>query len=214
MELGSKHVMHGRATKLGLTPRVPRAAQPFIGTFQSSVVAGLNAAAAALSVVRMKNAHGFTLIELMIGIAILAIILGLGVPSFMNTIERNRITTATNDVVMAMQMARSEAIKRRAEVTVCRRDAAGSACENGTDWAGGWLVLVTAPGEVLRVWNPAAGQTITGPNTGLIYRATGMANAEHCLRLALNTNERFVHVRATGRAESTTARPLPPILCP
>lgn len=155
----------------------------------------------------MKNVHGFTLIELMIGIAILAIVLGLGVPSFMNTIERNRITTATNDLVMALQMARSEAIKRRTDVTVCRRNAAGNACDNGANWAGGWLV--TAPGEVLRVWSPSAGQTITGPNAGIMYRATGIADAAQCVTLTLSGNQRFVAVSATGRVTSGTG-----IVCP
>ena len=57
----------------------------------------------------MKHEIGFTLIELLIAIAILAVLLGVGVPSFQETIRTNRVASITNDVVAALQFARSAA---------------------------------------------------------------------------------------------------------
>lgn len=59
---------------------------------------------------------GFTLIELMVTIAVAAILLAVAVPSFRHLIISNRLTTAANDVVTALTVARSEAIKRNADV--------------------------------------------------------------------------------------------------
>lgn len=59
---------------------------------------------------------GFTLIELMVTIAVAAILLAVAVPSFRHLIISNRLTTAANDVVTALTVARSESIKRNASV--------------------------------------------------------------------------------------------------
>ncbi|TNF61933.1 MAG: prepilin-type N-terminal cleavage/methylation domain-containing protein, partial [Burkholderiales bacterium] len=67
----------------------------------------------------MRLQSGFTLIELMVTITVLAVLLGVGVPSFQATIQGNRITTAANDLVAALQYARSEAVRRGVNVTVC-----------------------------------------------------------------------------------------------
>lgn len=71
----------------------------------------------------MKNRHGkcpagFTLIELMIGVAVLAILLSVAVPSFQNLIERRRVTAAAESILSALQLARSEAIKQNSTVEV------------------------------------------------------------------------------------------------
>jgi type IV fimbrial biogenesis protein FimT len=75
--------------------------------------------------------RGFTLIELMVTIAILAITLGLAVPSFQEFVARNRLAAATNELVSALALARSEAVKRAARVTVA-----------SADWTAGWQVFV------------------------------------------------------------------------
>ena len=63
-------------------------------------------------------APGFTLIELMIVITILAIVIAIGVPSFTQMIRKNRLAAATNDLAGALQYARAEAVRRGRSVQV------------------------------------------------------------------------------------------------
>ncbi len=76
---------------------------------------------------------GFTLIELMVTIAIAAILLALAIPNFIPTITSNRLTTHANELVTALNLARSEAIKRGQEVVVRK---------TGANWEDGWQVFV------------------------------------------------------------------------
>lgn len=93
----------------------------------------------------MKRIHGFTLIELMITVAIAAVLLGLAVPSFQTLIVGSRLTTQTNELVAAINTARSEAIKRNRNINLCRvADAAATACANAT---GNWEHWIITPGS-------------------------------------------------------------------
>ena len=58
------------------------------------------------------NASGFTLIELLVTVAVIAIVLTIGVPSFQQVIMTNRMATQANDLLGSMNLARSEAVKR------------------------------------------------------------------------------------------------------
>ncbi|UCG74370.1 MAG: GspH/FimT family pseudopilin [Chromatiales bacterium] len=62
---------------------------------------------------------GFTMIELMITLLVAALVLGVGVPNFQQFLANNRMATATNDVVTALHAARSQAVKRRGNVSIC-----------------------------------------------------------------------------------------------
>lgn len=84
---------------------------------------------------------GVTLIELMVGVMVLSIILLVGVPSFQGTIASNRLTSSTNELVSSMALARSEAIRRGARVTVCK-SANGAACTSAGTWQQGWIVFL------------------------------------------------------------------------
>lgn len=80
---------------------------------------------------------GFTLIELMITLVVLAALIALGLPSFQSAIRSNRVTTASNELLTAFSLARSEAIRNTRGAAVCA-SANGTSC--GNDWNAGWLV--------------------------------------------------------------------------
>jgi len=87
---------------------------------------------------------GFTLMELMVTLAVLAILLAVGLPSFQGSLRSNRLATTTNELIASMALARSEAIRNGRGSGVCA-SADGASC--GDDWAAGWLVWQDANGN-------------------------------------------------------------------
>jgi type IV fimbrial biogenesis protein FimT len=88
--------------------------------------------------------RGFTLIELLIGIAIVAVMTAVAVPSYRYITTKNSIASANNALLGDFMFARSEAIKRGQTVSLCAWQTSATvprphAC--GTDWAMGWLVF-------------------------------------------------------------------------
>ena len=145
---------------------------------------------------------GFTLIELMITLAVLAIILGIAVPSFSSMLRDTRASSLGGELQGALQFARSEAVKRRLDVVICRRNAGGSSCDAGTDWSAGWLVQQSG-GDVIKVWDSAQGLVIVGPNAGVTFRGNGMAAASDFSvkpTLCSGQQKREIAVSATGTA--------------
>lgn len=81
---------------------------------------------------------GFTLLELVVTIAIAGILLSLAVPGFSNLIQNNRQVSHTNEFVASMHLTRSEAVKRGQVVRMTAADASDSSNE----WGPGWSVWV------------------------------------------------------------------------
>ena len=107
----------------------------------------------------MKVSGGFSLVELMVVITIVAVLLALGVPSYRYVTNSNRVSSEVNALLGDLQFARSEAIKEGATVTVCPTAnfdfAAAPICNAGagsTEWDKGWIVTSpTVTPNVLRV---------------------------------------------------------------
>jgi len=123
--------------------------------------------------------RGFTLVELMVTVAVLVIVLAIAVPSFQAMTHRNRLTAITNEMVGALQLARVEAIRRNARVIFCPTTS-GTAC-GGNNWR---RSIVLAPGgEVVRELQIDAGNIVVSSsasiNTGnqISFGASGFARA-------------------------------------
>ena len=172
---------------------------------------------------RRSDHHGFTLLELMVTLAVAAVVLTLGVPSFQALIRSNRLTTLTNELVGALHLTRSEAIKRNHRVTLCK-SANGAQCASGDQgYEQGWIVFddpnnnatVDSGETIIRVFAAApAGMTLTG-NTNVAhyisYTATGtshlVSNAFQAgtLTVCLTPEARDIVINSVGRVRTEPA---------
>lgn len=94
----------------------------------------------------MNRQLGFNIIELMVAIAVLGILLGLGVPAMQSFIQNNRLTSQINGLSSSLALARSEAVKRNLQVVVCA-STSGTACTTGSTWDRGWMAFVDRDGD-------------------------------------------------------------------
>ena len=76
----------------------------------------------------------------MVTLLVLAVLLGIAVPSFRDASLSSRLTGYANDLVASVQVARSEAIKRNARVRLCA-STNGTSCATGVGWEVGWIIL-------------------------------------------------------------------------
>lgn len=126
---------------------------------------------------------GFSLVELMVTIAVAAIALAIATPSFTSIINSNRLSSAANEMVAAIQIARTEAVRLNRSITVCSSG-------NGADCAGtgSWVVLDGA--KLLRV-SSFHGKVKSGAAIDeFIFRADGLARQNAASGL-LNSDFQF-----------------------
>jgi type IV fimbrial biogenesis protein FimT len=178
----------------------------------------------------MKTDHemGFTLIELMVTLAVAAIVLTVAVPSFQDLVRNNRLATQANQLVSALNLARSEAVKRGVRVTVCKTDAPDAAepsCSATANWQQGFIVFVDnthlagnskgvidEPDERIRVFGALTGSTLQGGDNfaeGISYLASGVSEgikadgakglADGTFTLCSSGEGRAIMIGPTGR---------------
>ncbi|MBD8698051.1 GspH/FimT family pseudopilin [Stenotrophomonas sp. CFBP 13718] len=118
---------------------------------------------------------GFTLLELMVALAVLAILVSLSMPSFSALIAQTRIASATNDLLSDMEFARHEAIRRNDSVVLCgSRDRSGCASDGWQQW-----IVTTGKGLVLRTGQMPDRSDVTVSDAlrrGLVFQSTGLVS--------------------------------------
>jgi len=158
--------------------------------------------------------RGFTLIELMVTLAVAAILMMVAVPAFDNIIESNTITVARNKLIGALSFARSAAVSRGQAVALCK-SADGHSCASHGDWSQGWIVYTSQPGpdktpiadrQLLRVESGLNPQiTVTGDDhtsNGIQYDPLGFTigeNGHWTISHAGSTDEVVVVISNVGR---------------
>jgi len=121
---------------------------------------------------------GFTLVELMLTVAIIGIVLGIGLPSFQSMMINNRLTAQANSLVGALNLARSESIKRNKLVVVGK---------TGTNWKDGWEVFQDLNAD--------------GSSTGEEVFHTYEAISSNDLKFSFFPTSKFISYRPDGRSD-------------
>jgi type IV fimbrial biogenesis protein FimT len=129
---------------------------------------------------RFRHLCGLTMIELMVTLSVLVILTSLAAPSFIQTIASTRLSSATNELLATLTLAKSEAIKRGVRITVCP-STDGATCTTNTNWANGWIVF----NDITRVTNPVVdagdGETVlqVGQNLNDAITIRSLASARY-----------------------------------
>jgi type IV fimbrial biogenesis protein FimT len=110
--------------------------------------------------------RGFTIIEVLLVIVIMGVMLTIAAPSFVAYTSSQKVKTASFDIYAAMLFARSEAIKRRTNVTIT---------PVSSDWKNGWTVHATIASvdTTLRAQDALSGVIFTTTSTSVVYRLDG-----------------------------------------
>lgn len=146
-----------------------------------------------MSIMNRLAEPGFTLVELMVVVAVLGILATIAVPSFQSLNQSQQVKNASFELFSSLRLARSEAIKRNGNVTLTP--------VNAGDWGRGWAIT-SADGESLRTQTTLKGVSITGAPAGVVYTRTGRANVAASFQLdvtaASTSNVRCLKIELSG----------------
>ncbi len=153
--------------------------------------------------------RGFTLLELMVTLVVAAILITLAVPSFLDATLGARLSAHANNLAASAQLARSEAIKRNANVTLCA-STDGTSCGGG--WENGWIVRAAGGDVIERQQALPTGFRIraAGGSTSVVFQPTGFGvTGNDTFKICRATptvgkQDREVTITAMGRASIET----------
>jgi type IV fimbrial biogenesis protein FimT len=161
----------------------------------------------------MNTKSGFTLVELMITLAIVAIVATVAVPAWSDFVRQNRVATVNNELITAFGLARSEAARDNSTVSVCP-STDQSSCTGGTDWTVGWVVYTgsgqPSGGSIIHVWDPLpGGLTLDGPSSALTFSGDGSLDGSSSFDLQASSchgqEHRDITVLASGQSYTEEA---------
>lgn len=135
--------------------------------------------------------RGFTVVELMVVVAVMGILAAIAAPNMTALINANRLSGQAGELTTTLQLARSEAVRRNARVTVCP-SSNGTTCASSTAWTR-WIVLgaanATDAAEVIRDNTPASSVQVSGPATGIVFRPSGLIDAQTTVTACMPTTQ-------------------------
>ena len=157
----------------------------------------------------ISKIRAFTLIELLITLAVVGILATISAPSMKQFIHSNRLSTATNELIADFNLARSEAIKRSISTGVCK--SSGTACTTTGVWTTGWLVFAdtdltpgwSATDTVLRVHESLPGGiSVTAAANVVMFSGQGLLSAGNGIYTLCSSEinkSRELNLTITGR---------------
>lgn len=170
-----------------------------------------------------RRLSGFSLVELMVTLAIVAILVAIAFPSFEGSMRNNRVTTATNEMIASLSLARMEALRNPEGAVIC---ASGDGSSCGSNWNDGWMVFIDVNGDgnpggvndrVLRFVQAKNRVVVASASAGgttfanrIIYDHRGRVNG-HTRTLSIQPDtcpsgqqlRRAIDVSLTGQARTT-----------
>ena len=167
-----------------------------------------------------EPAKGFTLLEIQITLLILVGVLFFAIPAWSNILLTNRLATESNTFLVALHLARSEAVKRNVRTTLCV-STNGVGCSGRADWHQGWIMFTDANNNALRDSNEIIirqGQPLssnllltgntpvanyisysTSGATRLVSGALQMGTLTLCQKSLVRSDARLLIISSTGR---------------
>lgn len=159
-----------------------------------------------------RSNSGFTMVELMVTLAVVGIMMYVAVPSLTSFLQDRQLSSDTNDLVASLLLARSESVTRNNTVSLCKISLDDlEACNNDEAWQTGWIVFEDIDNDGVRDDGEDILDTYTGMSTNtvvtatnftnfLTYRPSGATNSQGQFTLCVSsTIAQNIVVNATGR---------------
>ena len=141
------------------------------------------------------------MVELVVTVAVMAILAAIATPSMTAMINNSRVAGQTEELVASLQLARVEAIRRNARVTICAGSA--GACSGSATWSN-WTVfgrdntLAVPADDVIRDVAAYSSMQVTGPAAGVVFKPSGLIDTQQTLEVDKSGNKRCLTVLISG----------------